>query len=890
MVDPQASQFWRFALKSGLLDEGQLQTCWDQVPEAKRTPDAIDRRLARRAVDAGMITVWQAQQLLTGRATGFKIDRYLLLDLLGQGGMGRVYLAKDTRLGRQVAIKVLSKERMNNPRALTRFHREAKVGAQLQHENLVRIYDQGESSGIHYLVMEYIDGRNVAQLIGERGSIPWPEAARLARQIALGLEHAQQKGLIHRDVNPANILVTREGTAKLADLGLAIDLAEEANVTRDGATVGTFDYISPEQAKHSREVDSRADIYSLGCTLYHMIAGRVPFPTASLPEKLYAHQLHEPEPLSAPDGEVPEGLAEVVRRMMRKKPEERYPTPLAAAQALEPFVPEAGLSGSAASASGLRNSPAPAGAVTSGSASVVPGAAAPAVATAPAADPANPLAASGSEPELALFAVDTGPEVPLSASLSTPARARPRPKARPKDEPKPKPEPEPEPQSGPAEPPKARPKRRPLSPRARAAAMATAGVVVVVAAVAGIVAVVAMSRKRLENRPIAGDEPEPPAAVSAAKGDGKPPAPISVTSGGGPLRPAGSLAEAVAIAAGSRGQVVLSGPAALRVSTAAEIRLPSGSVTIRAAEGEHPVVAVDVAAGKPLIVTTPGTSLRLQGLRIVAHFGAGDAPTPLIDAGGSVTLERCVLIASGAGGKARGVKAEGAKLAVDGCLFVGFDRALEIASFPGSEATVARSIFAHAAETDRPPGWAIRVGFGGGREASKPRRLALDHVTARGGGLLDVVDFPVASPLAVSLDHVAVQAPAVLAWTPRPGESAEGWAKGLKWTGTGDLYDVTGNTWVVGPASGESAPPNAPRDLDGWRAALGSDKDSAARSFALAAKPTEVALDLAGAEPGQFALEGEGTEGIGADVKRVGPPGGAPPKGDEAAKGAGAKP
>ena len=142
--------------------------------------------------------------------------------------MGRVYLAKDTRLNRRVALKILSPERMNNPRAIARFQREARVGAQLQHENLVRIYDEGEANGKCYLVMEYIEGKNIGAIIAENGPIPPATAARLARQVALGLEHAQQKGLIHRDVNPYNILVTRDGVAKLTDLGLAIDLTEQA--------------------------------------------------------------------------------------------------------------------------------------------------------------------------------------------------------------------------------------------------------------------------------------------------------------------------------------------------------------------------------------------------------------------------------------------------------------------------------------------------------------------------------------------------------------------------------------------------------------------------------------------------------------------------------------
>ena len=210
--------------------------------------------------------------------------------------MGRVYLARDTRLNRRVALKILSPERMNNPRAIARFQREARVGAQLQHENLVRIYDLGESNGRCYLVMEYIEGKTIGALIAEQGPMPagrpppgWPGRSRW------GWSTRSRKGLIHRDVNPYNILVTHDGIAKLADLGLAIDLAEEDRVTREGATVGTFDYVSPEQARHSHSVDIRSDIYSLGCTLYHMIAGQVPFPSPSLPEKLFAHQAIEPE-------------------------------------------------------------------------------------------------------------------------------------------------------------------------------------------------------------------------------------------------------------------------------------------------------------------------------------------------------------------------------------------------------------------------------------------------------------------------------------------------------------------------------------------------------------------------------------------------------------------
>ena len=223
MVDPKASRFWQAGVQSGLIDADSLGACWDAIPEEKRAPDQVDRRLARQAVQAGLLTLWQAQQLLAGRSTGFKIDRYVLLDMIGQGGMGRVYLAKDSRLNRRVALKILSPERVNNPRAIQRFQREARVGAQLQHENLVRIYDEGEANGKCYLVMEFIEGKNLGALIAEHGPMAPATAARLTRQVALGLEHAQLKGLIHRDVNPYNILMTNDGVAKLTDLGLAID-------------------------------------------------------------------------------------------------------------------------------------------------------------------------------------------------------------------------------------------------------------------------------------------------------------------------------------------------------------------------------------------------------------------------------------------------------------------------------------------------------------------------------------------------------------------------------------------------------------------------------------------------------------------------------------------
>src|SRR6516162_5186216 len=185
MADPQASRFWIASTQSGLLDVRSLFTCWEAIPLDKREAlEHLDRRLARQAVQQGFLTLWQAQQLLAGRTSGFRVDRYLLVDLIGHGGMGRVYLARDTRLSRYVALKILAPERVNNPRAIQRFQREARVGAQLQHENLVRVYDFGESNARFFLVMEYIEGKTIGALISAQGPMPAPTAARLVRQIA----------------------------------------------------------------------------------------------------------------------------------------------------------------------------------------------------------------------------------------------------------------------------------------------------------------------------------------------------------------------------------------------------------------------------------------------------------------------------------------------------------------------------------------------------------------------------------------------------------------------------------------------------------------------------------------------------------------------------------
>jgi WD40 repeat protein/tRNA A-37 threonylcarbamoyl transferase component Bud32 len=301
-------------------------------------------------------------------APGTMVGPYEVIEEVRRGGMGAVYRARHTRLDRVVALKVLAPDRFRDPRAVARFYREMQSAGAIDHPNVVRVSDAGEAGGVPYLAMEYIDGTDLDRLIRQRGPLRVPVACKIVRRVALALEHVRQKGLVHRDVKPSNIMMTREGRVRLLDLGLALlrdGRADGAEITDSGILLGTAAYMAPEQASDPHGVDIRADLYSLGCTLYFLLAGRPPFggkEDGSPLKTLMAHA-HEPAPsIQAVRPEVPDPLAAVLVRLMAKDPADRFQAPGEAAAALEPFCEDGPAASVRAEPEPIAEPPAPAAA------------------------------------------------------------------------------------------------------------------------------------------------------------------------------------------------------------------------------------------------------------------------------------------------------------------------------------------------------------------------------------------------------------------------------------------------------------------------------------------------------------------------------------------------
>jgi hypothetical protein len=274
--------------------------------------------------------------------------RYRVLQVLGAGGMGVVYKAVHRLMERVVALKVIHRRLSDRPAFVERFRREVRAAARLTHPNIVTAHDADQAGATHFLVMEYVPGTTLDREVEQRGPLPVTEACELVRQAALGLQHAHERGMVHRDVKPANLLRTPGGQVKILDFGLShlVDEASPADIALPSATVvGTPDYVAPEQARDPARADIRADVYSLGCTLYHLLAGRPPFPDGTPLQKLLAQQEGKPRALTTVRADVPEALAAVLDRMLAKDPARRYATPAGVAEALahlaDPAAPPA---------------------------------------------------------------------------------------------------------------------------------------------------------------------------------------------------------------------------------------------------------------------------------------------------------------------------------------------------------------------------------------------------------------------------------------------------------------------------------------------------------------------------------------------------------------------
>lgn len=338
--------------KSGLIGPELLKR---QLQDIRQQGVRVDdsQEIAQALIQRGLLTSWQAEKLLKAKHRGFFLGKYRLLSLLGKGGMSSVYLAEHVLMRRRCAIKVLPQKRVDDTSYLGRFHREAQAVASLDHPNIVRAYDVDvdrnveKNAEIHFLVMEYVDGKSLQDLVEQQATptaFDFVEAADYIRQAADGLAHAHKAGMVHRDIKPGNLLVDDSGTVRILDLGLARFFTEgdeeSLTVAHDEKVLGTADYLAPEQALDSHNVDARADIYALGCTFYFLLTGHAPFTEGTLAQRLMAHQTKEPPPIQRDRPDTPAPLVDIINRMMAKQVDDRLQTAAEVAEALSAWLLE----------------------------------------------------------------------------------------------------------------------------------------------------------------------------------------------------------------------------------------------------------------------------------------------------------------------------------------------------------------------------------------------------------------------------------------------------------------------------------------------------------------------------------------------------------------------
>lgn len=332
--------------QSRLLTEAELEKAASRFGD-----DAPSPVIADLLVQEGVLTPFQGRHVCGGDTQPLSLGQYRLLDELGRGGMGRVYKALHTIMGRVVAIKVISPELVSDPIAVEWFRREVRASTQLNHPNIVMAYDANEAEGLHFLVMEYVHGVTLDSLVKQHGPLPIPHACALIRQTCLGMQHAHENGMVHRDIKPGNLLIplpegdrSSELLVKILDFGLARlhgkTKGDTIALRGETGVLGTPDYIAPEQSRDIHAADIRSDLYSLGCVFYFALAGRVPFPGDNAVEKLIKHLMEQPQLLEELRPEVPPEVAALVRRLMAKDPADRYQTPIELVSALETWAAE----------------------------------------------------------------------------------------------------------------------------------------------------------------------------------------------------------------------------------------------------------------------------------------------------------------------------------------------------------------------------------------------------------------------------------------------------------------------------------------------------------------------------------------------------------------------
>lgn len=322
---------------SGVLAEKQLSEIKARVLRGDLPFDPVE--LADRLIEEEILTAYQARKFLNGRPHGLIVGRYIILDRIGSGSMGRVYRARHPMMDRVVALKIIAPEIASNDRVVARFQREMKLVGRLDHPNVVRAFDADQHQRVLFIVMEYVTGYSLGDRL-RKGPIPPTEMVEFAAQAARGLAHAHEQGIVHRDIKPSNILIGRDGRVRILDLGLGVLMEADPSTsfaTADGIAVGTVDYMSPEQAC-GRDVDGRSDLFGLGCAMYHLMTGRLPFPGSSPIERLGKRLSGRHVPITEHLPDLPSNVVRVLDRMMAHKPSDRFAGAAELADILEGLV------------------------------------------------------------------------------------------------------------------------------------------------------------------------------------------------------------------------------------------------------------------------------------------------------------------------------------------------------------------------------------------------------------------------------------------------------------------------------------------------------------------------------------------------------------------------